>query len=67
MVLEEHGSVSIEESIKQILKLALIAALLYPIVALLGWMKGVVVGAIDWLINGVNGVKDNVLSLVRLK
>ncbi|MFZ2412169.1 MAG: hypothetical protein WAW23_11405 [Candidatus Methanoperedens sp.] len=67
MVLEEHGSVSIEESIKQILKLALIAALLYPIVALLGWMKGVVVGAIDWLINGVNGVKDNVLSLVKLK
>ncbi len=67
MVLEEHGSVSIEESIKQILKLALIAALLYPIVALLGWMKGVVVGAIDWLINGVHGVKDNVLSLVKLK
>ena len=64
MVIEEYGSVSIEEGMNQILRLALIAAILYPIVALLGWIKGLVVGAINWLVNGTNGVKDSVLSLV---
>jgi hypothetical protein len=66
MVLEEYGSVSLDDSMKQILYLALIASILYPIVAALGWIKGLVVGAFDYLINGANGVKNHVLSLVRL-
>ncbi|MGB8217408.1 MAG: hypothetical protein WCE94_08910 [Candidatus Methanoperedens sp.] len=66
MVIQEYGSVALDNSIKQILLLVLIAAVLWPIAQMLGWLKGLVVGAFDSLINGANGVKNNVLSLVGL-
>ncbi len=66
MVIQDYGSVALDNSIKQILYLALIAAVFWPIVKLFGWMKNLVVGAFDSLINGANGVKNNVLSLVGL-
>ncbi|WAM22531.1 MAG: hypothetical protein OI715_00120 (plasmid) [Candidatus Methanoperedens sp.] len=66
MVIQEYGSVALDNSIKQILLLVLIATVLWPIVQVLGWIKNLVVGAFDLLINGANGVKNNVLSLVGL-
>jgi hypothetical protein len=67
MTIEEYGSVTIEESVKQIFQLALLAAVLYPIVWLFGFIKNAVVGAFDLLINGAKGVKNSVLSLVGLR
>ncbi len=66
-VTDDYGTITIEELTTQILRLALIAAMLYPVAKLIGFIKTSAVGAIDWLINGVKGVKDSVLSLVRLK
>lgn len=67
MAIEECGSVTIEESVKQIFQLALIAAVLYPIVWWFGFIKNAVVGAFDLLINGAKGVKNSVLVLVGLR
>ncbi len=63
----EHGTITIEELTVQILRLAIIAIILYPVAKLIGFIKSASIGAIEWLINGAKGVKDSVLSLVRLK
>ena len=66
-ITNDYGTITIEELTTQILRLAIIAAVLYPVAKLIGFIKTKAIGAIDWLINGVKGVKDSVLSLVRLK
>jgi hypothetical protein len=63
----EYGTITIEELTTQILRLAIIAIILYPVAKLIGFIKSESIGAIEWLINGAKGVKDSVLSLVRLK
>ncbi len=66
-IANEYGSITIEELTIQILRLAIIAIILYPVAKLIGFIKSESIGAIEWLINGAKGVKDSVLSLVRLK
>ena len=66
-ITNEYGSITIEELTIQILRLAIIAIILYPVAKLIGFIKSESIGAIEWLINGAKGVKDSVLSLVRLK
>jgi hypothetical protein len=63
----DYGTITIEELTTQILRLAIIAAMLYPVAKLIGFIKTNAIGAIDWLINGAKGVKDSVLSLIGLK
>ncbi len=63
----EYGTITIEELTTQILRLAIIAIILYPVAKLIGFIKSKLIGAIEWLINGAKGVKDSVLSLIRLK
>ncbi len=66
-ITNEYGSITIEELTIQILRLAIIAIILYPVAKLIGFIKSESIGAIEWLINGAKGVKESVLSLVRLK
>jgi hypothetical protein len=66
-ITNEYGTITIEELTTQILRLAIIAIILYPVAKLIGFIKSESIGAIEWLINGAKGVKDSVLSLVRLK
>jgi hypothetical protein len=63
----EYGTITIEDLTTQIMRLALIAMMLYPVAKLIEFIKSSSIGAIEWLINGAKGVKDSVLSLVRLK
>lgn len=65
-ITNEYGTITIEELTTQILRLAIIAIILYPVAKLIGFIKSESIGAIEWLINGAKGVKDSVLSLVRL-
>jgi hypothetical protein len=67
IITNDYGTITIEELTTQILRLAIIAIILYPVAKLIGFIKSKSIGAIEWLINGAKGVKDSVLSLVRLK
>ncbi len=66
MKADNYGTVTIEELTTQILRLAIIALMLYPVAKVIGFIKNGAVGAIEWLINGTKGVKDSVLSLINL-
>lgn len=66
-ITNDYGTITIEELTTQILRLAIIAIILYPVAKLIGFIKSKLIGAIEWLINGAKGVKDSVLSLIRLK